>query len=208
MTTKIFCDACSKEMKGTALNVDVPVPMHKNEVSFYVERGGNGAAHYDICKHCIIDAIKKLDDRPAPPSPLADSPYVEIVFDGPPGPTSGRFIEVEDPKGRSISIGHWWQRPDGYWALRIPCKDGVLADREAGSMTATELRRRNALALDGHSPKPLDIDTIMPKGYAIVPVEPSKEMIRRGVDGLKGGGTQYEPAVVATWKAMLDAIKS
>lgn len=46
---------------------------------------------------------------------------IDIVFDGPPGPESGRFIEVEDPAtGASISIGKWIKRDDGYWVLRIP----------------------------------------------------------------------------------------
>lgn len=45
--------------------------------------------------------------------------YIDIVFDGPPGPTAGSFVEVEDSEGRSISIGEWLQRPDGYWVLRI-----------------------------------------------------------------------------------------
>jgi hypothetical protein len=46
--------------------------------------------------------------------------YLDIVFDGPPGPTCGRFVEVEDPNGASIRLGEWVQRDDGYWVLRIP----------------------------------------------------------------------------------------
>ena len=46
--------------------------------------------------------------------------YIDIVFDGPPSHESGRFIEVEDAESKSISIGEWVHRPDGYWALRIP----------------------------------------------------------------------------------------
>ena len=45
--------------------------------------------------------------------------FVDIVFDGPPGPESGRFVEVENERGRSVDIGEWVHRPDGYWALRI-----------------------------------------------------------------------------------------
>jgi len=45
--------------------------------------------------------------------------FIDIVFDGPPAPESGRFIEVEDEQGRSINAGEWIQRDDGYWALRI-----------------------------------------------------------------------------------------
>ena len=36
--------------------------------------------------------------------------HVDIVFDGPPGPESGRLIEVEDVSGRSIRFGHWIER--------------------------------------------------------------------------------------------------
>lgn len=45
--------------------------------------------------------------------------HIEIVFDGPPGPNAGRFVEVEDQAGRSICIGRWLKREDGFWALRI-----------------------------------------------------------------------------------------
>jgi hypothetical protein len=44
---------------------------------------------------------------------------INIIFDGPPGPEPGRFIEVEADDGRSISIGEWIQRPDKKWAFRI-----------------------------------------------------------------------------------------
>ena len=43
---------------------------------------------------------------------------INIVFDGPPGPISGRFVEVEDDKGEGMSIGEWDQKGD-YWVLRI-----------------------------------------------------------------------------------------
>lgn len=43
---------------------------------------------------------------------------IRIIFDGPPGPTAGRFVEVENEKGESISVGEWKQ--DGQlWALEI-----------------------------------------------------------------------------------------
>jgi hypothetical protein len=44
---------------------------------------------------------------------------VDIVFDGPPGHESGRFVEVER-NGKSIKIGEWVEREGGLWALRIP----------------------------------------------------------------------------------------
>lgn len=45
--------------------------------------------------------------------------YIDVVFDGPPGHESGRFVEVEDSAGRSIRVGEWVERPDGYWAFRL-----------------------------------------------------------------------------------------
>ena len=44
---------------------------------------------------------------------------INIVFDGPPSHEAGRFVEVEDDDGRSLSAGQWIERPDGFWALRI-----------------------------------------------------------------------------------------
>ncbi|HQT89101.1 MAG TPA: hypothetical protein PK677_11190 [Acidiphilium sp.] len=42
-----------------------------------------------------------------------------IVFDGPPGPKSGRFVEVEDANGTSFNAGEWHERSDGLWELRL-----------------------------------------------------------------------------------------
>lgn len=52
---------------------------------------------------------------------LAASPdrIIDIVFDGPPGPEAGRFVEVENLDGESINVGNWVHRTDGYWALRL-----------------------------------------------------------------------------------------
>lgn len=45
---------------------------------------------------------------------------IDIVFDGPPSAESGRFVEVEMAGiQRSISVGEWIERPDGFWALRL-----------------------------------------------------------------------------------------
>jgi hypothetical protein len=44
---------------------------------------------------------------------------VNIIFDDPPGPESGRFIEVENDEGKGIGVGEWKERKDGLWALRI-----------------------------------------------------------------------------------------
>ncbi len=44
---------------------------------------------------------------------------INIVFDGPPGPLSPRFVEVERDDGRGIAVGEWTKRGGGCWALRI-----------------------------------------------------------------------------------------
>ncbi len=54
---------------------------------------------------------------------MADSTEIRIVFDGPPGPESGRFVECEDASGRSVSLGEWRQRRDGYWELVLTPDD-------------------------------------------------------------------------------------
>ncbi len=51
---------------------------------------------------------------------------MDIVFDGPPGPVAGRFVEVENEDGASISIGAWIERGDGFWVLRIPTTDKLV----------------------------------------------------------------------------------
>ncbi len=43
---------------------------------------------------------------------------LDIVFDGPPGPEAGRFVEVE-VDGKSVNAGKWVERDDGLWELQI-----------------------------------------------------------------------------------------
>ena len=45
---------------------------------------------------------------------------IRIIFDGSPGPTAGRFVEVENELGRSIKFGEWHEDRDGFWSLRFP----------------------------------------------------------------------------------------
>ena len=48
---------------------------------------------------------------------------IDIVFDGPPSHDSPRLVEVEDGNGKSVRIGEWIERDDGFWALRISASD-------------------------------------------------------------------------------------
>jgi len=59
------------------------------------------------------DLLALLDAAP----PTSAEP-IQIVFDGPPGPESGRFVEVEQG-GKSICFGDWVLLPTGYWALQF-----------------------------------------------------------------------------------------
>ncbi|GAA3794804.1 hypothetical protein GCM10022600_15260 [Qipengyuania pelagi] len=55
---------------------------------------------------------------------------VHVVFDGPPGPTAGRFVECETPDGKSINAGEWREREDGFWELVIARPTATQPDRE------------------------------------------------------------------------------
>jgi hypothetical protein len=108
-------------------------------------------------------------------------PFIDIVFDGPPGPESGRFVEVENADGASIRLGEWVHREDGYWVIRF---------------VPDELSAQDA------SPK---------DGWKLVPILPTKEMIEascklklaRIMDGRKCTG--IERGVVKEYQAMLAA---
>lgn len=65
--------------------------------------------------------------------------YIDIVFDGPPANESGRFIEVETPKGASIKVGEWLQQDNGNWTLRIPFNITPLAISDRISQVQSEL---------------------------------------------------------------------
>lgn len=68
--------------------------------------------------------------------------FIDIVFDGPPGPESGRFIEVEDESRASVRFGEWIHRDDGCWALRIrasPPLASVASEIDAESLVLQNL---------------------------------------------------------------------
>lgn len=66
----------------------------------------------------------------APPADVV-GPFIDIVFDGPPSHDGGRFVEVENHEGKSISVGQWIKRVDGYWALRINTARAALGGSDA-----------------------------------------------------------------------------
>ena len=48
---------------------------------------------------------------------MRDATEFYIIFNKPPGPEAGRFIEVETSSGESVRVGEWTRRRDGLWAL-------------------------------------------------------------------------------------------
>jgi len=69
----------------------------------------------DLCDSCAAGVVKIL-------TAFAENKdaYIDIVFEGPPGPEGGMFVEVENDEGASIRLGDWVDRKDGFWVLRIP----------------------------------------------------------------------------------------
>jgi hypothetical protein len=72
------------------------------------------------CFVCSIsDVIFRLRAALSADTDAGVDRFIDIVFDGPPSNKSGRFVESEDPSGRSIRAGEWIDRGNGLWALRI-----------------------------------------------------------------------------------------
>lgn len=44
--------------------------------------------------------------------------YLDFVVGNGPGPDCG-LIEVENDEGKSVNVGEWFQRSDGFWVLRV-----------------------------------------------------------------------------------------
>lgn len=44
---------------------------------------------------------------------------IHFVFDQPPCPEGARFIKCETPDGKSVNMGPWLPRADGFWELAV-----------------------------------------------------------------------------------------
>ena len=56
---------------------------------------------------------------------MKHSEKIRIVFDGPPSHESGRFVEVENEHGESMSLGEWKQ--DGeFWYLEFSNQESQI----------------------------------------------------------------------------------
>ena len=58
---------------------------------------------------------------------------INIVFDGPPEETPGRFVEVEDEHGFGVNVGEWQRYPRrsdpllrDWWVLQIEVPDDTV----------------------------------------------------------------------------------
>ncbi len=100
---------CNGDSK--ACQVNGPCSVYKNRTS----RRCTECDEQD--PYCLVCNGTRLHSHRQAKFPPAD--YIDIVFDDGPGPVAGRFVEVEDSSGKSISVGEWVERPDGFWALRI-----------------------------------------------------------------------------------------
>lgn len=83
----------------------------------------------------------------------AGAEFVDVVFDGPPGPEAGRFVEAEHPPGTSVNVGRWIDRKNGYWALRVPRASPQSMFGDVG-----EFHRKFALPVAGENVGPHQIE--------------------------------------------------
>lgn len=69
----------------------------------------------------VRDRLRAVSPEPTVPSEEEkDYGVVRIVFDGPPGPESGRFVEVETVNGCGVKIGRWVKGEGDLWYLELP----------------------------------------------------------------------------------------
>lgn len=63
--TKTFCDQCKREISayGPALSFESKEVKVQYSM-FKIVASGSDHQESDICFHCVLDAIAKLDDRP------------------------------------------------------------------------------------------------------------------------------------------------
>ena len=120
------CNQCGG-LIASSINHDDPAqsnPIHHQVISkdVYLEGGSKlylkievraYQSWEEVCQPCALKAVAKFIQKAIPTKPI------NVIFDGPPAPESGRFIEVETDDGVSINAGEWAEKGDGLWALRI-----------------------------------------------------------------------------------------
>jgi hypothetical protein len=105
---------------------------------------GTSPANADLIAEYRTAVPRLLAENAALREELAEAKagrkHIDIVFDGPPGPVAGRFVEVEAETGASIRCGKWIDC-DGLWRLRIDLPTEALAQ---GKRVGLEEARKEA----------------------------------------------------------------
>jgi hypothetical protein len=65
---------------------------------------------------------------------------IHLIFDGPLSRDVPSLIAIEDAEGRSVTVGHWRQRKDGYWELVIRSAEPftVIENGDAAPVLSTK----------------------------------------------------------------------
>lgn len=70
--TKNYCDICGKEWnKDTSLPGEIMFPAVSREAKVTITTAWHFDGAHHLCKYCVLDALRKFDDRPQPRT-LAD----------------------------------------------------------------------------------------------------------------------------------------
>jgi hypothetical protein len=124
-----------------------------------------------------VEAIVETVNAPPETSDIKDAlelygppgtEYLDIVFDGPPGPEAGRFVEVENDQGKSVKVGAWMKRDGVYWALRLqvapprrPARKPTLPLSQQLRITADRIWGKHGSATDAPDPsKTITVGTL------------------------------------------------
>lgn len=113
----VICDCCNKNNDESPRKHKTTLNIKRDKLDFHDVSIADGSLKIDLCDSCangITDFINKFQQNIIMPTA-----FIDIVFDDGPGHMTGRFVECENEKGESISIGKWVHRVDGYWALRV-----------------------------------------------------------------------------------------
>jgi len=99
---------------------DCPAFVNKDELRTAFETLEDAVMHYsDGPCDDAIDALAIVEAEFGRLVASTMSEDIFVVFDGPPGHESGRFIDVENARGQSVNAGEWSQRDDRMWQLHI-----------------------------------------------------------------------------------------
>lgn len=79
---------------------------------------------------------------------------IHFVFDQPPCPEGARFIECETSDGKSVNMGPWLPRADGFWELVVEVAEPgtVCVPREPTAEMAAQGAHCNSEWLNDGAP--------------------------------------------------------